>query len=295
MECLYAKSTHRTVVSSSRDFVRRCAKTICLIWQIACFVRMLVVSYTFHQKISALQHLTHHLHILHFLAVFLPPMQTASTPSTTDNMQSTVDAKILADLDVLKEKMELCEKMLRPGDGSPTPSLKNNDTMLTVIGFLEACAPRMVELVETGAQGGALSESVLMECLQVNDTLQKLLEDVDTYAFTETPASTTAASAPSMEEQLDDILLDNSGASTDLFAPGKTTGDEDPLAISTGKTTEQDDPFANLTTGQNGPFANEIFTPIPSDPMGKTTGDETKPAPKDDFDAFFEERTSNNN
>jgi hypothetical protein len=184
--------------------------------------------------------------------------------------------------------------MLRPGDGSPAPSLKNNDTMLTVIGFLEACAPRMVELVEVGAQQGALSESVLMECLQVNDTLQKLLEDVDTYAFTETPASTTAASAPSVEEQLDDLLLDDSGTSNDLFAPGKTSGEEDPLALSTGKTTGQEDPFANLTTGQDDPFANEVLTPTPAAPMGKTTGEETKPAPKDDFDAFFEERTSKN-
>jgi hypothetical protein len=225
-------------------------------------------------------------------------MQTTSSPSTANNVQSTVDAKILADLDVLKEKMELCEKMLHPGDGSPAPSLKNNDTMLTVIGFLEACAPRMVELVEAGAQG-ALSEAVLMDTLDVNDNLQKLLADVETDAFTETAASTTAASAPSVEEQLDDLLLDNSNASNDVFAfpTGKTTGEDDPFAdLAAGTSTGQGDPFADLasdkTAGQDDPFANEVLTPTPATAVGKTSGDETKLAPKDDFDAFFEERTN---
>jgi hypothetical protein len=229
-------------------------------------------------------------------------MQTTSAPSTTNNAQGTVNAKILADLNVLKEKMELCEKMLHPGDGSPAPSLKNNDTMLTVIGFLEACAPRMVELVEAGAQG-AFSEAVLMDTLEVNDSLQTLLADIDTYAFTETAASTTAASAPSMEEQLNDLLLDDSSTSNDVFAPpptGKTTGEDDPFAdlITAGKSSGRDDPFADLasgkTTGQDAPFANEVLTPTPvAAPVGKASGDETKPAPKDDFDAFFEERTNN--
>lgn len=228
---------------------------------------------------------------------------TTSSPSTTSNAQSTVDAKISADLDVLKEKMELCEKMLHPGDGSPAPSLKNNETMLTVVGFMEACAPRMVELVEAGAQG-ALSEAVLMDALDANDSLQKLLADIETDAFTETPASTTAASAPapSVEEQLDDLLFDNSNASNDVLASptGKTTGDDDPFANlgGVGKSTGQDDPFADLASGkpaaQADPFANEVLTPTPSAPVGTTSGDETKLAPKDDFDAFFEERTNNN-
>jgi hypothetical protein len=226
-------------------------------------------------------------------------MQTTSSPSTTNNAQSTVDAKILADLNVLKEKMELCEKMLHPGDGSPAPSLKNNETMLTVIGFLEACAPRMVELVEAGAQG-ALSEAVLMDTLEVNDSLQKLLADIETDAFTETAASTTAASAPSVEEQLDDLLLDDSNTSNDVVPSptGKTTGDDDPFAdLTAGKSTGQDDPFADLmsgkTAGQDDPFANEVLTPTTAAPVGKTSGDEPKLAPEDDFDAFFEERTKN--
>ena len=236
-------------------------------------------------------------------------MQTSSTNSDSDG-QSTAAAKILADLNVLKEKMELCDTMLNPGDGSPAPSLKDNETLLAVIGFLEACAPRMVELVEAAAQG-SLSENVLMDALQVNDQLQKLLGDIDTYAFTETPAATTAASAPepSIEDALDDLLLDdgpsvagtNSAHEDDPFgvlqstaaAGGKTAGEEegeDPFATSQptsagAKTTgeeEEEDPFASLhsssagakTTGEEeDPFANLQPTSVGA----KTTGEAEDP------------------
>ena len=135
-------------------------------------------------------------------------MSTETDQLSQESAQASIDAKILADLEIVKEKMDLCEKMLRPGDGSPTPSLKHDEALLTVIGFLEACGPRMVELVEVATQG-ALSEELLMECLSVNDRLLKLLADIDTYAITETPASTTAASAPKKteEDEINDLLL----------------------------------------------------------------------------------------
>jgi hypothetical protein len=163
--------------------------------------------------------------------------------------------------------MELCQKMLNPGDGSPAPSLQNNETMLTVVGFLEACAPRMVELVEAGAQGNAFSESVLMECLAVNDSLQKMLADIDTLAETETTASTTAASAPkpSVEEQMDDLLLDDSAPEkpADQVAGGKTTGEDDPFesGLLAPSTAEETKPAAAATAD---PFGNDLLAPTPA-------------------------------
>ena len=124
------------------------------------------------------------------------------------------DTKVLKDLQTLKEKMDLCESMLNPGAGDPTFSLQD-DAMMAVVGFLEACAPRMVELVEVAAMG-AVSEQVLMECLSSNDQLQKQLADIEQAATTETKASTTAASAPSLTDQFDDLLLaDTSGGKAD--------------------------------------------------------------------------------
>jgi hypothetical protein len=184
----------------------------------------------------------------------------------------TIDAKIMADLDMLMEKMDLCESMIRPGaDGSPAPSVVADDACKTVIGFLEACAPRMVELVEAAAQG-AVSDSVLMKALEVNDRLTKQLADIDTIALTETPASTTAAAAatPSTDaeaaaDHLDDLLLSDD-TNSDLF------GDDDSkLPAATKSTGEEED--------DNVPFAG-----------AGTVAPATKS--EDEFDSFFNDRTT---
>lgn len=140
-----------------------------------------------------------------------------------------------------------------------------SEAMLAVVGFLEASAPRMVELVEAAATG-ALSEEVFAECLSANDRLQKLLTDVDTAALTETSASTTAASAPakeSLEGQFDDLFLDNTtnataeAASTTPAVDGKSTGEED------------------------------LFLDTKQPPSAAAAADTSD----DDFDAFFAERS----
>ena len=150
-----------------------------------------------------------------------------SGSSTTSQTKAAADTKILQDLETLREKMDLCEAMLHPPAGDPVPSLKTSDAMLAVVGFLEACAPRMVELVEAAAQG-ALSEDVFAQCLDVNDRLQKQLADIETAAITETSAATTTASASAvsdvLQDQFDDLLLDDTPTMT---GTGKSTGEEE--------------------------------------------------------------------
>ena len=192
---------------------------------------------------------------------------TMSSSATTNNKTSVANTKILADLGTLKEKMELCNALMNPGAGAPKPSLKS-EAMLAVVGFLEACAPRMVELVEVAAQG-ALSEDVFAECLAVNDQLQKQLADIETAALTETSASTTAASvAPStsVEQQFEDLLLEgDNGPMAPLETPiGKSTGEEDAPGAATGKSRGEEDEDAKQSAV-------------------------TK---KDSFDDFFAERTA---
>ncbi|CAJ1962318.1 unnamed protein product [Cylindrotheca closterium] len=150
-------------------------------------------------------------------------MASAETELAATSAQKA-DSKIRTDLATLQEKMDLCTSMLHPGAAAPSFST-DNTTMMSVVGFLEACVPRMVELVEVAAMG-AVSEEVLMECLQKNDALQKVLTDIDQAAMTETSASTTTASAdvPSVSDQLDDLLLDDGGAAA---AANFTIGDDD--------------------------------------------------------------------
>merc|ERR1711959_472553 len=87
----------------------------------------------------------------------------------------------------------------------------------------EACTSRF----------GVLSEEVFGSVLDCNDRLQKLLAEVDTRMKTETPATTTAASATGVPVrsappddtnditgQLDDLLLGNE----DPFAESHASG-----------------------------------------------------------------------
>lgn len=188
----------------------------------------------------------------------------ASSVASGTPSQETVDNKIMADLAIVVEKVELCESMLHPGAGDPTPSMQD-ETFAQVVGFLQACAPRMVELVDAATQG-ALSESVLMKCLEVNDRLTKAISDVDTAALTETPASTTVASAPA-SGGIEDLLFDDTevAAAAPPPAAAKTTG-EDLLGLDFGQ------PTAAATT---------------------TTPALGNPKSDDEFDSFFNERTKN--
>lgn len=199
-------------------------------------------------------------------------METVVTSSPSAK-QSVIDAKIVANLNSLQEKLDLCQSMLQPGDGTPAPSLKNNDALLGVIGFLEACAPRMVELVEAAAQG-ALSEDVLCQCLDVNDQLVKQLADIDTYSFTETPASTTAAHAPqsSVEDDMDDLFLDDNKVDPLPTEPskGKSTGDDGDDLLGMSAPSVKDETIQAVFL--KGPDAAQV---------------------KDDFDDFLADRSTN--
>ena len=157
-----------------------------------------------------------------------------TTSSSSSPAAPSANTKIMKDLETLKEKINLCQSMLNPGGGTPKLSVHTDDAMLAVIGFLEACAPRMVELVEAASMSGVLSETVFEEVLQCNDQLQKTLADVETAALTQTPADTTAASAAAsstdLTDQFGDLLLDEPAqpaAAAPAAAAAKTTGEED--------------------------------------------------------------------
>jgi hypothetical protein len=128
---------------------------------------------------------------------------TLASSSLSSSSSSPADIKISNDLIIVKEKMDLLDTMLNPNSGpelaSPKLSVVTNDSIRSVIGYLDACAPRMIELVTacTSTSFGVLSEDVFSDVLGCNDRLQKLLTEVDTRILIETPAMTTAASASS--------------------------------------------------------------------------------------------------
>jgi hypothetical protein len=135
----------------------------------------------------------------------------------------------MTDLTSVNEKIYLLSSMLHPTNGAPKLSIQS-DAVMAVVGFLEACQPRLIELVEAASMSGVLSEQVFEEVLQCNDRLQKILsEDVETAALTETTAETTVAKAPDVSNQFDDLLLGDLDEPTPAVAVGagaKTTGED---------------------------------------------------------------------
>jgi hypothetical protein len=179
-------------------------------------------------------------------------MQASASISMASMSASAADNKIWNDLKTLDDKMDLCQSMLNPGAGIPTVSMQS-EAMMAVVGFLEACAPRMVELVEAAATG-ALSEEVFAACLGANDRLQKLLSDVDMAALTETPASTTAAAVGAstttddVTAQLDDLLLGDFSVVPTPFGGGAAKEDDDAKLPAISSDDEFDAFFAGRTS-----------------------------------------------
>jgi len=168
---------------------------------------------------------------------------------------------------------------------------------------LEACAPRMVELVEAAAQG-ALIESTLIKCLEINDRLLKVLSDCDNEggdsdsAAASTAAGTGAAAAKSpLDVDLDDLLLDDTSSGGDYKTSSKIGAGKFQSAAPTGPL--KSDPFGGttdllvptpLTTSvmNQDPFADSKLpavannAPAPSAPSTNID---------DEFDAFLRDRT----
>ncbi|KAL9180416.1 hypothetical protein ACHAXT_008386 [Thalassiosira profunda] len=199
------------------------------------------------------------------------------------------DAKIRKDLSSLSEQISLCQSML--ANAGPLSSISANEALLTVIGFLEACVPRMVELI-SAASTGALKPETFEECLQVNDKLTNVLADVEKDPKDRQPltpaasASTGGGSTEGATGDIDQGMKEIKVCEEDLLG-GKTTG------MDNDKTPSVADPFGGT----------DLLAPTPPGDafkIGESTEGSTGAAPEatdaksndDDFDAVFKDRTS---
>ena len=250
-----------------------------------------------------------------------PPvsLSTTGTMMTSSHSQSSSpiaaggtnnpDTKVLSDLSALTEQISLCQSMLV--NAGPLSSIQTNEALLTVIGFLEACVPRMMELIEAAAQG-ALKPETFEECLVVNDKLTNVLADVEKDPRDRQPLTAAASgggssggdgnAAEESTQQQQPVLnaaMDN--LSMTQSATGKTTGLDDLLstkpASSSSSSAAVNDPFAggpDLLAPSNPPeSAFKISESIGSSGSALVGGAAAaKLEDDDDFDAFFRDRTS---
>lgn len=78
--------------------------------------------------------------------------------------------RLQRDLFSVLEKVKLCREMLQV-----SPGIEQDEALADVIGFLEACRDRMVDVIEAGTQG-LLGEELFSQCLKVNDAILRTLE-----------------------------------------------------------------------------------------------------------------------
>jgi hypothetical protein len=90
---------------------------------------------------------------------------TSASAAAADDVQ-----KLRDDLNEVFEKVRLCREMLQQ-----SPGISTDDTLAEVIGFLEACRDRMVDLVEAGTRG-LLGEDLFALCLRANDAVLRTLD-----------------------------------------------------------------------------------------------------------------------
>jgi hypothetical protein len=96
------------------------------------------------------------------------PTEPSTAPITAPNEDEFV--KLQLDLAVVMEKVRLCREILLV-----SPGIKQDDALADVIGFLEACRDRMVDVIEAGSQG-MLGEELFALALKVNDAVLRTLD-----------------------------------------------------------------------------------------------------------------------
>lgn len=84
--------------------------------------------------------------------------------------QQEASRKLKSDLQVVIDKARLCRDML-----PESPGIASDPALAEVVGFLEACRTRLMDLIEAGTMG-MLEEDVLELALKTNDVVNKTLE-----------------------------------------------------------------------------------------------------------------------
>ena len=256
----------------------------------------------------------------------------ASGPSSNPSPAiMDADTKILSDLSTVNEKITLCHSMLT--NIHHTSEIDTNEPLLTIIGFLEACVPRVRELIDIGmnssggGRGGVaslLKEETLTKCFQVNDDLCKILEDVEhpenvipvqkeASVSTENAATATAAdnSTTNVDDFLDSLDFDSFGFEDKKRAVTESDGDDTNLKSGDDDITAQAASSAIAASTLEDllapPTSTSTLTSTPSlTSKPESTASPTK-TPKDekndkkaknkddDFDDFFDNRMNQSN
>ena len=165
----------------------------------------------------------------------------AAAPAAKRTM--TPDEKVNADLATLSDQIDAARSLLSAPDCNTSSDVDANETLLVYVGFLEACVPRMEQLVE-GALGGKVGEETLEKILLLNDRLNRTLDDCDNPSAVMAEAEGACAAAAAAPAEAAPATSD------DNFDPfGETMAASAALPAAA----DEDDPFASLAAAKPAP------------------------------------------
>lgn len=106
----------------------------------------------------------------HLIAILTPTILFLRSSNAPELTQQEASNKLKSDLKIVMDKARLCREMLPESKGIAT------DVALSeVVGYLEACRTRLMDLIEAGTMG-MLDEDVLELALKTNDVVNRTLE-----------------------------------------------------------------------------------------------------------------------
>lgn len=206
----------------------------------------------------------------------------------------------MSDLSTVQEKITLCQSMLV--NIQFTSQIDTDESLLAIIGFLEACVPRVRELINTGMT--LLKEETLTKCFLVNDELCKILEYVEhPEKLTAMPKDASGDSGnssgdakPSSDVASAIAAAQNDGAdildSLDFDAFGF---EDQKQAVKTDQSDGKPATSSAASAALEDLLAPPSSLPPPPAASAKTEGGTTKKQEgTDEFDDFFNKRDGNN-
>lgn len=183
----------------------------------------------------------------------------------TSSPQSRDSAKLERDLITVFEKVRLCQEMLQE-----SPGIAHDEALSEVVGFLEACRDRIIDIIEAGSLG-LLSEELFAMVLKVNDSILRTLEaektgqkiDIEEIGISDAPSSSSAA--VNQTDDLLDVFGGGSGPVSSSAAASASPAIKASKPAATAMAIDDEDEFGMLTMKKTGGAA----VPKPLAPIKK--------------------------
>ncbi|CAI5701819.1 hypothetical protein KXD40_003001 [Peronospora effusa] len=153
--------------------------------------------------------------------IFTPPSSTASAFAATGQDESYPAVvserctrkkqleKLQDDLKLVQQKIKLLRDMHTCG--------QTGEQLEDVLDFLRQCQPRMNTLIEGGVMG-KIDEHTLEQCLNVNDSLMKTLEECSKTKSKDLMTFDSPPSASHMTQEVAELDLNEGGRALDSVA-----------------------------------------------------------------------------